>query len=133
MFIRLVHVTRYDYSQPVSFAPHALYLRPRETPRQRLHDFTLEITPTARRIATTDPVDNALDWAFFAPETPATKLEFRSELMVETLDANPFDFFLKPTALTFPFAYDIAEKIALAPCLTPRADSPSRDELRAWL
>jgi transglutaminase-like putative cysteine protease len=133
MFLRLAHLTRYHYSEPVSFAPHALYLRPRETSRQRLHDFTLEITPTARRIATNDPLDNALDWAFFAPENPATKLEIRSELMVETLDANPFDFFLKPTALTFPFSYDAAERTALTPCLTPRADSPPPKVLRAWL
>lgn len=133
MFIRLVHLTCYDYSEPVSFAPHALYLRPRETPRQRLHHFALEISPTARRIATTDPLDNALDWAFFAPETPATKLEFRSELMVETLDTDPLDFFLKPTALTFPFNYDATELKALAPCLTPRTDSPAPERLRAWL
>lgn len=133
MFIRLTHLTRYDYSAPVTFAPHALYLRPRETSRQRLHHFALEITPGARRIATNDALDNALDWAFFPPAAPATRLEFRSELMVETLDANPFDFFLKPSALTFPFAYDESERIALAPCLAPRADTPPVAELRAWL
>lgn len=133
MFLRLAHLTRYEYSSPVSFAPHALYLRPRETPRQRLHEFRIEISPTARRIATTDPLDNALDWAFFAPENPATRLEFRTELMVETLDSNPFDFFLKPTVLSFPFAYDATEKIALIPSLTPRADSPPREVLLAWL
>jgi transglutaminase-like putative cysteine protease len=133
MFLRLVHFTRYDYSEPVSFAPHALYLRPRETQRQRLHHFALEITPTARRIATNDPLDNALDWAFFAPEQPSSKLEFRTELMVETLDTNPFDFFLKPSALTFPFTYETAERIALAPCLAPRHDTPPPEVLRAWL
>ena len=124
MFLRLIHLSRYDYSQAVSFAPHALYLRPRETSRQRLHNFDLTIHPTARRIATTDPLDNALDWAFFTPGELATRLEFRSELMVETLDTNPFDFFLKPTALNFPFAYEAAELIALAPCLALRIDTP---------
>lgn len=133
MFLRLVHLTRYDYTEPVSFAPHALYLRPRETARQRLHHFALEISPQARRIATNDPLDNALDWAFFAAETLGTRLEIRCELMVETLDANPFDFFLKPTALSFPFRYDPAEHVALAPCLTPRSDSPSPEFLRQWL
>lgn len=131
MFLRIVHLTRYDYSQPVAFAPHSLYLRPRETPRQRLHQFDLTITPAARRIATTDPLDNALDWAYFAPESTAATLEFRSELLVETLDANPFDFFLKPDAVSFPFAYAPAEQVALMPCLTPRADTPAA-ELRAW-
>ena len=131
MFLRLTHVTRYDYSQPVAFAPHALYLRPRETPRQRLHDFKLDITPAPRRIATSDAEDNALDWAWFSPELTATRLEFRSEFMVETLDTNPFDFFLKPSALKFPFIYDDAERYALAPCLAlPRGCDST--QLRAW-
>src|ERR1051325_417138 len=106
MFLRISHLTRYDYSQPVSFTPHALYLRPRETPRQRLHSFDLAITPVARRIATHDALDNALDWAYFAPDAQGSRLEFRSDFLVETLDENPFDFFLKPAALTFPFAYE---------------------------
>ncbi len=132
MFLRLTHRTRYDYSQPVAFAPHALYLRPRETPRQRLHDFKLDITPSPRRIATSDAEDNALDWAWFAPELTATCLEFRSAFMVETLDTNPFDFFLKPSALKFPFPYDDAERYALAPCLALPHGSDST-QLHAWL
>ena len=132
MFLRIVHFTRYDYSQPVGFAPHAIYLRPRETPRQRLHNFSLEITPAPKRVATNDASDNALDWAYFEPGTRAAQLDFRSELLVETLDENPFDFFLKPAAHAFPFSYDRAEKFALGPCLAQRADTPL-PELRAWL
>jgi transglutaminase-like putative cysteine protease len=133
MFLRIDHLTRYEYSEPVAFAPHALYLRPRESPRQRLHEFALTVTPAARRIATDDPLDNALDWAFFPPEPRSSTLEVRSTLLVETLDANPFDFFLSPGALNFPFGYDAAERTALAPCLAPRADSPPAPELRRWL
>ena len=132
MFLRIAHLSQYAYSQPVSFAPHALYLRPRETSRQRLHNFTLEISPSARCVATTDPLDNALDWAYFAPEASAAKLEFRTELMVETLDSNPFAFFLKPSAFNFPFPYSEGERAALAPCLAPRPDTPTA-ELRHWL
>jgi transglutaminase-like putative cysteine protease len=133
MFLRLVHQTRYDFSEPVSFAPHALYLRPRESPRQRVHHFALDVTPTARRIATHDALDNAVDWVFFAPEHPATRLEFNSEILAETLDANPFDFYLRPSALTFPFQYEAAEQTALAPCLAPHDDSPAPKFLRDWL
>ena len=131
MFLRLIPLTRYRYSQPVAFAPHALYLRPRETPRQRLHDFKLEVTPAPRRIATSDAEDNALDWAWFSPEVTATQLEFRSEFMVETLDSNPFDFFLKPSALCFPFVYDEAERSPLGPCLQLPRGADAR-QLRAW-
>ena len=123
MFLRLSHLTRYDYSSPVSFAPHALYLRPRESSRQRVQDFSLTVTPTpARTIATNDAEDNALDWLYFAPDRVGTTLEFRTEFLVETLDANPFDFFLKPAAFAFPFTYDPVERTTLASCLTPPAD-----------
>jgi transglutaminase-like putative cysteine protease len=132
MFLRVTHVTRYDYSQPVSFAPHALYLRPRETPRQRLHSFELTLVPAARRVATTDAEDNALDWAYFDTATRSPALEFKSEFLVETLDTNPFDFFLKPAALAFPFAYDAAETFALGACFRAPAGTDAA-HLAAWL
>ena len=132
MFLRLIHHTRYDYTRPVSFAPHAIYLRPRESPRQRLHDFKLDLAPAARRIATSDAEGNALEWAYFDAATLSPVLEFRSEMLVETLDTNPFDFFLNPSALSFPFSYDSAERYVLAPCLAPPIGS-DESQLRAWL
>ncbi len=132
MFLRITHLTRYDYTQPVSFAPHAIFLRPRETPRQRLHNFELTLSPDARRVPTSDVEGNALEWAYFDVNTLATKLEFRSEFLVETLDTNPFDFFVKPSAFNFPFAYDPAERYVLAPYLAPPAGTDEAS-LRAWL
>ena len=29
LLLKVRHLTRYEYSQPVTFTPHALYLRPR--------------------------------------------------------------------------------------------------------
>jgi transglutaminase-like putative cysteine protease len=77
-------------------------------------------------------LDNALDWTYFAPEVADRRLEFRSECLVETLDTNPFDFFLKPGAFSFPFSYEPREKIALAPCLALQPET-NVDTLRAWL
>lgn len=130
MFLKITHFTRYEYSQPVVFSPHALYLRPRETPRQRVHDFRLDIKPLPHRIPTSDAEGNALEWAYFEDVPPADALEFYADSLVETLDTNPFDFFLKPSALTFPFAYDPAERISLGPCLAPPADA---QRLESWL
>jgi transglutaminase-like putative cysteine protease len=132
MFLRVTHHTRYDYSQPVTFAPHALYLRPRETPRQRVHSFTLSIPLANRRIPTGDAEDNNLEWAYFSAETFSSVLEFHSEFLVETLDANPFDFFLLPHAINCPFVYDEADRFTLAPCLAlPRGSDTA--QLRTWL
>ncbi|MBC7369580.1 MAG: hypothetical protein H7343_22655 [Undibacterium sp.] len=77
MFLRATHLTRYTYSQPVAFAPHALYLRPRETARQRLHNFAITLSPTAKLISTGDANENALDWAYYPPGTLSATLEIR--------------------------------------------------------
>ena len=132
MFLRATHLTRYTYSQAVAFAPHALYLRPRETPRQRLHNFAITLSPTAKLISTGDANENALDWAYYPPATRADTLEIRTEFMVETLDTNPFDFFLAPSANAFPFTYSPAERFALAPALTPPSEATTTI-LRSWL
>jgi transglutaminase-like putative cysteine protease len=132
MFIRATHLTRYTYSQPVSFAPHALYLRPRETARQRLHHFTLTLTPAAKLISTGDASENALDWAYYPPATLATVCDIHTAFLVETLDTNPFDFFLAPTATAFPFDYSPNERFALAPALTPPSAEVS-PLLISWL
>jgi transglutaminase-like putative cysteine protease len=132
MFIRATHLTRYTYSQRVSFAPHALYLRPRETARQRLHEFNLTLTPEAKLVATEDPSGNALTRAYYPPTTVSNILEIRTEFLVETLDENPFDFLLDATASTFPFAYTPNERFALAPALTPPAPA-TIPLLKTWL
>ncbi|HVU24770.1 MAG TPA: transglutaminase family protein [Opitutus sp.] len=132
MFLRVVHLSRYDYSSAVSFAPHALYLRPRETQRQRLHQFDLAVSPAGRRIATNDAEDNALDWIYFDAATTSSRLEIRSEFLVETLDTNPFDFFLEPHALKTPFTYTPADTFTLGPCFAlPRGAEPA--QLQTWL
>lgn len=131
MFLRIIHVTRYEYSQSVTFAPHAIYLRPRESPRQRLHRFDLTLSSPARRVATNDPEGNALEWAYFDASTFAPALEFRAESLVETMDGNPFDFFLQPSALTFPFLYDNGEHYVLTPYLAPPVGTDI-SALRAW-
>lgn len=132
MFLRVTHTTCYEYTQPVTFAPHALYLRPRETARQKVHEFRLEIEPPPRRVITADAEGNTLDWAWFPPDAPATSLTIRSEFLTETLDTNPFDFFLKPSAQSYPFSYDEAERQVLAPSLAalPGADAV---QLYCWL
>jgi transglutaminase-like putative cysteine protease len=132
MFLRIIHLTRYEYSQPVSFAPHAIYLRPRESPRQHLHRFDLTVSPAARRVATNDAEENALEWAYFAADTFAPTLEFRSESLVETTDTNPFDFFLAPSALRFPFEYNPPERYVLSPFLIAPLGT-NETSLRSWL
>lgn len=43
--LRVHHETRYDHDQPVELAHHVAYLRPRDTDFQRVHDWSLHISP----------------------------------------------------------------------------------------
>ncbi len=44
--LRVRHDTRYDYAAPVESAQHVVHLRPRETDRQRVHGWQLDIDPS---------------------------------------------------------------------------------------
>ena len=47
MYLRIRHATTYRYTQPVSFGPHRLMLRPRDSFDLRVVDTALSISPTA--------------------------------------------------------------------------------------
>jgi transglutaminase-like putative cysteine protease len=130
MLLRVSHLTRYYYSHQVLLAPHRLYLRPRASARQNVRAFRLQFAPNAQVVATLDPHDNSLDWAYWLEPTAAMNIELEFE--VETLGSNPFDFILRADAVTFPPAYEAAERADLAPWLVrPAAGAESR--LRSWL
>jgi transglutaminase-like putative cysteine protease len=130
MILRVSHLTRYDYAQEVGFSPHALYLRPRESPLHRLRNFRFNISPQARLVTTLDSHDNTLVWAHFWDR--ASALNIRTEFEIETLDTNPFDFLLKVAAAKFPFTYDAEDRFALSPYLMPPYDA-TQQALRGWL
>lgn len=44
-WLRVCHDTVYEYDAPVELAHHLAWLRPRETAQQRIHGWSLEITP----------------------------------------------------------------------------------------
>src|SRR5476649_1423045 len=120
MLLRVSHLTRYDYAQEVSFAPHLIYLRPRETPLQQLRSFRCNLAPQARLFPTLDAQDNSALWAHFWEKAAAPNI--RTEFEIETLDTNPFDFLVRPAAAKFPFMYSAADKFALTPYLVPPYD-----------
>lgn len=130
MKFRVTHLTRYQYEQSVTFSPHALYLRPRETPQHRVSRFAFNIAPSFKLTHTRDSYDNTLTWLHLWDRADA--LSIRSEFEVETLETNPFDFILRFDATQFPFRYTPAEQFALTPYLaTPFDENHAR--LRNWL
>lgn len=130
MKLRVSHLTRYEYAQSVSFSPHALYLRPRETPFLRVGRFKFNISPNAKVTTGLDSFDNIVTSVYFWDRAPA--LNIRTEFEVETLESNPFDFILRHDASHFPIHYEPYERYALATYLAaPSAEA--QDAIRLWV
>ncbi len=130
MKFSVTHLTRYQYEQAVAFSPHALYLRPRETPLHRVTRFTFNISPSFKLTHTRDSYDNTLTWLHLWDRADA--LSIRSECEIETLEVNPFDFILRLDATKFPFNYTPAEQFALTPYLATPFEG-NHPLLRNWL
>jgi transglutaminase-like putative cysteine protease len=130
MKLRVSHLTRYEYDQTVSFSPHRLYLRPRETPSVRLSRFAFNVSPHSKLSPAQDTYDNTMYWAHFWDRS--TALSFRADFEVETLESNPFDFILTHGAAQYPFRYDPYERYMLSPYLA-LPDAPIQDRLRQWI
>lgn len=128
--LHLTHITTYGYEQPVSLSPHLLYLRPRENSRQKVREYTLNISPTAQVSRASDPLENELWSARFSGQSDT--LEIATEALVETSESNPFDFVLEDYAKDSRFEYDPVLKFALGPYLAPPFND-TQQELQTWI
>jgi uncharacterized protein (DUF2126 family) len=122
--VALHHITDYRYDRRVSLSPQIVRLRPAPHCRTRILSYSLQITPAEHFINwQQDPQANYLARLVFPEKTR----EFRIvvDLVAEMSVLNPFDFFLEPDYMQYPFAYEdkylreIALYLAKAP-LTPR-------------
>ncbi len=114
--VALHHRTRYDYDRSVSLSPHVIRLRPAPHCRTRILSYSLTIQPATHFLNwQQDPFSNHLGRVVF-PEK-ATSLDVCVDLVAEMSVLNPFDFFLEPTAESFPFEYEPLLKKDLAPFL----------------
>ncbi|MGG6296692.1 transglutaminase family protein [Leptolyngbya sp. AN02str] len=113
----ITHTTTYQYTRPVTLAPHIVRLRPRCDVTQTLHRFDLKVTPEPTRI--TDWVDldgNNLLHLYFDDE-PLDHFSVTVQSEVETWRTNPFNFLLDPTANHLPFNYSSTLQARLQPYL----------------
>ncbi len=124
------HETIYHYEKPVKLAPHQLRIRPIEDHEKRVLSFDLKIEPEHRIRWTTDQFQNPVAYVEFLK--PTKKLTIRSQLQVELLESNPFDFILDPYATLLPFQYSQTEAIDLAPYLLPLYPE-DRERILDWV
>ncbi len=119
----LHHVTHYKYDRPIDLGPQTIRLRPAPYTRTPILSYSLEVTPSNHFVNwQQDPQGNWLARYVF-PEK-ATELKIEVDFTAQMTVINPFDFFVEPSADSFPFAYTGDLKIELAPYLATIEPGP---------
>jgi transglutaminase-like putative cysteine protease len=128
--IQIQHLTRYHYAETVTLLPHTLHLRPREGHDIRVQSSRLQISPEFRIRWKRDVYGNSVAVVDFL--RPAGDLVISSEVVVEHYEEDPLEFVLEEGARQYPFQYDSAEQIDLAPY--QRAIFPQDQAVvKAWI
>lgn len=112
MHLKIQHTTRHNYSGPVSFGDHLLFLRPLESHSLRVHSFDVVTLPASQRRWVRDSYGNSARVCNFGL-TESAELAFEVSMTVELGDENPYDFILAPYAASFPFEYEASDQVAL--------------------
>ncbi len=114
--VALSHRTSYRYDRLVALSPHIIRLRPAPHCRTPILSYSLKVAPQRHFINwQQDPHGNYLARLVFPDETRQLLIDV--DLTAELSVFNPFDFFLEPSAETFPFAYEPWLNQELAPYL----------------
>ncbi len=109
------HTTTYQYTETVTLLPHKLLLRPREGHDIRIESAELIITPDHQLHWQRDVYDNAVAEAIFLK--PSNNLSISSRVLIQHYDDQPLNFLVANYAVSFPFQYDVVERIDLEPYL----------------
>jgi len=97
------HRTVYRYGYAVSFGPHRLMLRPRESRDLQLISHTVTITPDAAVTWALDVFGNAVATAIFQTPGACLVIDSRAQIRLDVKPGPSFD--LSTTALIYPFQY----------------------------
>jgi len=128
--IQIHHLTRYHYAETVTLLPHTLHLRPRDGHDIRVASSRLEINPEFEIRWKRDVYGNSVAVVNFLQ--PAADLVITSEVVVEHYEEAPLEFVLEDSAQHFPFRYDLAEQIDVAPYQSP-VFPQDRALVKAWI
>jgi transglutaminase-like putative cysteine protease len=115
--LRVTHINRYSYDQPMPRSMHRLHLRPIHDRKQSLSSHRLEISAPVTPVEFEDVFGN---WTTrFEINEPYTTLSITAESTVEVLDVDPFEFAKLPQRPKFPVSWMPWELKMLAPYLAP--------------
>src|SRR3984893_18596236 len=123
IFVALHHVTHYKYDRPIDLGPQTIGLRPAPHTRVPILSYSLKVTPANHFVNwQQDPQGNWLA-RFVFPEK-ANELKIEVDFSAQMTVINPFDFFVEPSADSFPFEYNADLKTELAPYLATTEPGP---------
>ncbi|MGJ8652037.1 MAG: transglutaminase family protein [Opitutaceae bacterium] len=132
MRVSVKHTTRHQYDGPVSFSPHALYLRPLDSHRRHVEQFAVETSPASTQRWVRDAYGNIVLACNFGLNE-STVLEFVTRMQVTITDDNPFDFILDSYATGFPFSYQEPDAKALLPFMGSSGRTPGALRVMDWV
>jgi transglutaminase-like putative cysteine protease len=122
MYLRIRHATTYRYAQPVSFGPHRLMLRPRDSFDLRVIDTAITISPQASLRWMHDAYGNPVAMATFAGSSDT--LDVVSELVIQRFGSALPRTRVDADVESSEISYTPAERAVLQPYLDLAAADP---------
>jgi transglutaminase-like putative cysteine protease len=116
------HATTYRYEAPVTFGPHRLMLRPRDSHDLRLVGAELSFSPHGKLSWMHDVFGNSVALIDF--EEPAAELSIVSTLRLERYARARLDFPIAPEAESYPFVYSANDRSDLGRLLERHYPDP---------
>ena len=117
------HATRYTYDRLIRLGPQVIRLRPAPHCRTPILSYEMTVRPAEHFLNwQQDPQANWLA-RVLVPEA-TNHLYVTVDLVADMAVINPFDFFLEGSAENYPFEYDPALRLELAPYLTAEPTGP---------
>jgi transglutaminase-like putative cysteine protease len=127
--LRIHHRTSYRFHRPVSFGPHRLMLRPRESRELRLISSNVTVDPAAAVTWAQDVSGNAVATAAFQAMADNLVIDSVAEIQLDAAAWPVFD--IAASAISYPFRYSDDEWTDLgALAIQQYPDTAGR--LRSW-
>jgi transglutaminase-like putative cysteine protease len=127
--LRIQHKTIYRFRELVSFAPHLLMLRPRESRELRLISHALTIAPIAAMTWAHDVFGNAVAVATFSTMASTLVIDSIDDILLNAAAWPVFD--IAASAISYPFRYSDDEWTDLGALTIAQYPDPD-ERLHKW-
>ncbi len=124
------HETRYAYERPVSFTPHRLLVRPRDSHAIRILKATLQLSPAGDTRWIYDALGNCV--CVYTPRGPSTQLTVVSNLAIARYPSPLAPLAIQDPHTASPIVYPHPDRRVLGPFMQP-AWEDDEAVLRGWL